>query len=186
VDRDDIYFGIGTALALLAFFGVDWKRIKKSLAQRGETMPKTPFPKRQILFLALIVASLVMSSIGWYVSYSNKPQTYEEFSGARKKLEEVRLQTFVNEVVELDGKHFIDCDFLHVTLIYRGHEPFVMDVSKFTGPLSIVVQDGPAAGPALLVDHIMAACKREPRCDFENMYALTVLRPDQMPKPQVH
>jgi hypothetical protein len=61
MDRGDWYFIVGTVLALLAFFGVDWKRVKNKA--RGTAMP---FPKRQILFLSLIFASLAMSAIGWY------------------------------------------------------------------------------------------------------------------------
>jgi hypothetical protein len=73
MDKSDWYFVIGTILGLSAFFGVDWKRVKKFMANRGKPMPEPASPARQILFLVLIVASLLLSSIGWYKSYHREP-----------------------------------------------------------------------------------------------------------------
>lgn len=67
MDKDDLYFLFGAIFAIFAFFGVDWKLLKAKLTDTA-----MPFPKRQLLFLALIFASLTMSAIGWYVS-SHRP-----------------------------------------------------------------------------------------------------------------
>jgi hypothetical protein len=59
MDKDDFYFLIGTVLALLTFFGIDWKLI------RGQVCME---PKRwkEFVLLGVILGSLCFSWIGWF------------------------------------------------------------------------------------------------------------------------
>ena len=58
--KDDIYFAIGTLLAVLALFGMDWKLVRGRLSVSGK-------PKRRERFLLVaVIGSLAISSIGWY------------------------------------------------------------------------------------------------------------------------
>src|ERR1700686_764789 len=81
MQKDDWYFLIPLILALLAFFGVDWKRIRKFIRERDKTM-HDGFPFRQVLFIVLIVASLSLSSFGWYES-TTRPMHVLSVGGMR-------------------------------------------------------------------------------------------------------
>ena len=59
MDKDDIYFIVGLALAVLAFFGIDWKWV------RGSFPPMT-LTWRNWLLVTALTGSLVLSAIGWH------------------------------------------------------------------------------------------------------------------------
>jgi hypothetical protein len=59
--KDDIYFIVGTVLAILALFGTDWNIVRGRLA-----VSMKPNRWREILVLLAVIGSLVFSGIGWY------------------------------------------------------------------------------------------------------------------------
>jgi hypothetical protein len=84
IDKDDIYFAVGTALGLLAFFGIDWK----VFSGRASDMPLNQ-PLKNRLMVAAIFGSLILSIVGW----SQKP---------KEKIVEKPVDRIVEKIVEKD------------------------------------------------------------------------------------
>jgi hypothetical protein len=73
--RNDLLFlfamvqGVGAAFAILAFFGLTWKRIREKISGKGqaEMFDNSAPPRRGLgLALALIIGSIMFSGLGWY------------------------------------------------------------------------------------------------------------------------
>ncbi len=140
MDRGDWYFIVGTVLALFAFFGVDWKLLKAKA--KGTAMP---FPKRQILFLILIFASLAMSLIGWYRSSSRPflaPSGIQIVSQKKITSDDPQLPFGWEVVIETDKERspvqlWIICD----GDIGKGHGKF-LNGKEFSFPTEAVMTTG--------------------------------------------
>jgi hypothetical protein len=59
MDKDDIYFAVGTALALLGFFGLDWRWVK------GRA-PRASLTWRSLILVGALVGSLILCAVGWH------------------------------------------------------------------------------------------------------------------------
>ena len=85
-----------------------------------------------LLWLAIIffVGTIISSSVGWYLVTHPKPIDYgwDEY-----KFEIIEDKTFRNEVVVLDGKRFINCNFYNITFEYNGNAPVQMIDVKIGG-----------------------------------------------------
>jgi hypothetical protein len=121
--KDDIYFVVDSLLAVAAFFGVDWKFVRGKLSK-----PTKPSRKREILLLAAVIGSLVMSAVGWYRSAHPNVDSWSLL-----RVETIYAKSFLNETVELDGKHFDRCHFENVKLLYHGLGPVSFNGSDFKG-----------------------------------------------------
>jgi hypothetical protein len=116
-DKDDLYFAIGTLLALVALgvalLTADWTLVRGRI--------RVPFLKTpMIIVLCLILASLGLSSIGWYISLHQSPNCIH-FKPTKGQT--VYGQHFLNQEVELDNRYFEECTFENVTFIYHGIGP---------------------------------------------------------------
>jgi hypothetical protein len=109
--KDDLYFLIGTVLALIALLGVDWKLVRGRIPMLSA---------RNWLFLALILGSLIFSSVGWYKSRHLNPL---KWTMTQADEQVVYGQHFRNEEVVLDGKKFDHCTFDNVTFVYHATAP---------------------------------------------------------------
>jgi hypothetical protein len=123
VGKDDLYFIVGFLLAAAAFFGVDWKLIRRKFSK-----PTTPSRKREVLLLTAVVGSLLMSGIGWYRAAHPDVDSWR-----LPKVETIYAKSFLNETVELDGKVFDHCHFENVKLLYHGLGPISFNQSDFKG-----------------------------------------------------
>jgi hypothetical protein len=123
VGKDDIYFIFGLLPAVAAFFGVDRKFVRGKLAT-----PARHSRKREILLLAAVIGSLVLSSVGWYRS------THPDVDSWRlPNVDTIYAKSFLNETVQLDGRHFDHCHFENVKLLYHGLGPVSFNASDFKG-----------------------------------------------------
>jgi hypothetical protein len=78
--KDDLYFIVSTILALLALVGMDWKLVKGRL-----TLPQ--LNRRSVLFLCLILASIGLSTFGWYKSHHQNTQEIASLTARNTELE---------------------------------------------------------------------------------------------------
>lgn len=116
MDRDDIYFAIATVLALLAFFGIDWRRLRGIV-----TAPQSNW--KTWALLVSVVGSLLLSAIGWYRQQQYQCVDPADLDASKldiKSLERIEKKHYSNESVEVDGKYFEDCTFENVTFIFHG------------------------------------------------------------------
>jgi hypothetical protein len=104
---------------------------------RWEHKPMTP-QIRTPNFLAVAVLFLATLVVGYDIYDRHHPSGGDAASwhvswDATTPLEIVygSQRAFVDETVQLDGKHFIDPAFENVTFVYEGTQPFVMDSPKF-------------------------------------------------------
>ncbi len=67
------------------------------------------------------------------------------------KLETISSRTFKNETVVLDGKFFAQPTFDHVTFVYNGTAPFMMDNATF-----VPAQPGQLASKITTRDHAIS------------------------------
>jgi len=75
-----------------------------------------------------LVASLVMSGVGWYRSQHPDVDSWHSST-----TQTVYAKSFLNETVELDGKVFDHCHFENVKLLYHGLGPVSFNQSDFKG-----------------------------------------------------
>jgi hypothetical protein len=136
MDKDDFYFAVGTLLAVLAFFGLDWKFVKGRF-----WMPH--LTRRETLFFFLLLASVILSGVGWYKS-SHRDLLHWRMQPADEEL--VYGKHFRNESVELDGKRFDHCTFENVTMIYHGLAPMDFVETSFKGNVFIKTDNQAAQG----------------------------------------
>jgi hypothetical protein len=123
VDKDDVYFAIGTVLALLGLLGVDWKLVWGRLSK-----PAKPSRRRELFLLVAVMGSLVMSITGWYRTEHPNVDTWKF-----PQQQTIYAKSFVNETVELDGKIFDHCHFENVKLLYHGLGPVSFIQADFKG-----------------------------------------------------
>jgi hypothetical protein len=121
--KDDIYFAIGTALAVLGLLGMNWKLVWGRLSK-----PVKPSRWRELLLLAAVMGSLAMSITGWYRTEHPKVDAWK-FSNQ----ETIYAKSYLNETVELDGKVFDHCRFENVKLLYHGLGPVSFIAANFEG-----------------------------------------------------
>src|SRR6267154_4480357 len=140
MDKGDIQFVISLVLDLLGFFGIEWERIKGWLA-KNPIEGAMQISRRQRFFEGLIVAGLLMSTWGWYFSYSNKTSP-KDWMEQRKSLEQVYNRNFgPDDVIELDGKNIHDCNLTGLTIFYRGNRPFYWNHNPMKGDIKIKYLD---------------------------------------------
>jgi hypothetical protein len=123
VDKDDVYFVIGTALAILGLLSMDWKLVWGRL-----TMPVKPRRWREVFLLVVVISSLGFSITGWY--HGEHPSVDTWYFPQQQT---VYAKSFLNETVELDGKVFDHCNFENVKLIYHGLGPVSLIQGNFKG-----------------------------------------------------
>jgi len=123
VDKDDVYFAIGTALTILAFFGIDWKLVSGKLSASVK-----PSRKREVLLLVAVVGSLAFSIVGWYQTEHPKVDVWKF-----PQQQMIYAKSYLNEAVELDGKTFDHCHFENVKLLYHGLGPVSLIQADFKG-----------------------------------------------------
>jgi hypothetical protein len=70
MDKGDIYFVIGTILAIVGLLGLDWKLV------RGR-IPKVQLTWRNGLLVCALVGSLIFSAIGWHKKLTVRVQIVE-------------------------------------------------------------------------------------------------------------
>jgi len=119
MDKSDYEFLVGLLLAVFAFFGLDWKRVKGQF-------PRPTMTRKDIFFSIVIAGSLILSSVGWYQSHQPHITKFRD----QKPKEVVYGRHFENEVVEMDGKLFDHCSFKNVTFYYHG-----LDLTGFNSPV---------------------------------------------------
>lgn len=85
-------------------------------------------------WLSLTAAAVIGGAIALWVNVLLQPsaETEPEGSGDRETLEEIRGRVFSNEVVQIDGKKFVRCDFRAVRLHYAGGD-YDFDHCNFYG-----------------------------------------------------
>jgi hypothetical protein len=125
MDKDDVYFAIGTAIALLALLGMDWKLVWGRIA-----MPTKPTRWREIFLLAAVIGSLAMSATGWYQAEHPKVDAWKF-----PQTQTIYAKSYINETVELDGKVFDHCHFENVKLLYHGLGPVSFVQADFKGQI---------------------------------------------------
>jgi hypothetical protein len=146
MDKDDIYFLVGTVLALLAFFGIDWKGIKQKVPM---LQPKW----RAGLLVFCILGSLAMSGMGWYKCLHSRPiSNYElDQQWGRYRYQEVWNRTYKDETVLLDGYQYRNVNFEHVTFVYNGTAPLSLKNCNFIGGTFRVRGGSPATKAAIML-----------------------------------
>ena len=91
---------------------------------------KRIFNSNKILVF-LILGGLCLSGYSTYNSIYPRPWV-TKFKDD-KNLEVIEDKKFANEVVPLDGKRYIRCDFTNVSLKWNGIKPFSITYSNFYG-----------------------------------------------------
>jgi hypothetical protein len=127
--KEDWYFVISTVLGLLALVTTDWKGVLGKVA-----MPTSQL--RQIVILALICGSLLMSGMGWYrlnrLNHMNRTTEISIHFNDQSQ-EVIYGHTYFNESVELDHKLFDHCVFENAKLVYHGLGPWGFKEATFKG-----------------------------------------------------
>jgi hypothetical protein len=117
MEKDDLYFAVGTALSLVALvitiLGTDWKAVRGKLK-----MPQVR--KRDWVIAGFLALSLCFSITGWYKETHRDLLKWTMQQGQE---EEIYQKTFRNEEVVLDGKRFDHCTFDNVTFVYHATKP---------------------------------------------------------------
>ena len=113
MDKDTVYFAIGTILAVLGLLGMDWKLVWGRL-----TMPARHSRIREISLLVAVIGSLGLSITGWYQAEHPSVDAWN-----LPHQETVYSKSYINETVQLDGKVFDHCNFENVKLLYHGLGP---------------------------------------------------------------
>ena len=94
------------------------------------------------MMLVLMLASLAISSFGWYrvnnYSYlTNDWMGIDERWKLYKKID-VWNKRFMNEVVDVDGRRYVDCTFENVTFLYNATAPWEFSgTTTITGTINI-------------------------------------------------
>lgn len=123
--------------AILALFGLDWEIVAGRLK-----FP--PLTRRNSLFVGLVVASLVVSSEGWYVaSAKNDPFHFNKDTPT----EVISDKIFADQVVPLDGKEYRYCKFYNVKFLYNGLTPAKLNHDTFSGSI-LLNTENPAVAVA--------------------------------------
>lgn len=123
MDKNDVYFAIGTLLAVLALLGVDWKLVWGRLS-----MSAKPSRRREVFLLVAVMGSLALLLTGWYQAEHPRVDTWKF-----PQQQTVYAKSYINETVELDGKVFDRCNFENVKLIYHGLGPASFIHANFKG-----------------------------------------------------
>ncbi len=151
-----------TAGIILTFFGV----LMSAYAVFAHHYPAT-LPRLKMWVFALV---LTWAALGYDIYDRHHPFPWDEPEKYLNDLQLVRLKTFTNESVELDGKHFEHCHFVNVTFIYRGSKPFLMEDSAtdFSDRIELKIAAGPQYDAAILAQAmITGACRaRNLNCDY--------------------
>ena len=117
--KDDWYFIIGTIIGIAGLLGVPWREIfgKAKAAMRN--------PKRELFMVLALLASLAMSSFGWYEARHSKPNqlilnisAYDPPYPAPLRV--ISDQTFEDQDVPLDGHIYENCTFKNICFMYDG------------------------------------------------------------------
>jgi hypothetical protein len=135
---------IQALVALLFWFGIDFKRFKKFAFPRMDG-------NRNKVILVLILGSLVWSSVALFVArdYRKTDWMGEDPRWKMYKKQSVVGRHFSRENVQLDGKHYIDCTFEETTLVYDAQAPYELTNSTFVGTTNF--KSGNARIGALIV-----------------------------------
>src|SRR5258708_2727402 len=104
MEKDDLYFLIGTVLAIAGLLGTDWSLLAGRLtATKGR--------RRSIFTVCMLVGSLTLSGFGWYKAHHLKPEsvsvTVSAYQPASGPLTVISGKTFENADIPLDG-HIYD------------------------------------------------------------------------------
>jgi len=106
-----------------------------------------------------IIAMAILVLINWAPYLYQKMTTTPTFwEPDQRKLEPIIMQSFSNQEIILDGKHFDECTFKNVTLVYEGKKPFVLSHNKFDlggNQMTVKIADGPQFASAGLIKGIM-------------------------------
>ena len=135
--KEDLYFAISTIIALIAVLGIDWRIFRKNVTMRPIRSPRF----RPALVLVLVIASLAMSSFGWYSVHHNSYFTndwmgIDERWKLYKKVD-VWNKHYLNEAVEVDGHRYINCTFENVTFVYNATAPWEFTGASIVGSIHI-------------------------------------------------
>ena|ERR1051326_728802 len=170
MDKDDIYFLVGTALALLAFFGVDYQLVRGRLAMASNSRLKA------IVTPILILASLAISSYGFY--FNRRSPSPDQWQYERThSLEDVSQKHFENEEIQMDGKAFHDDTFNNVTFLYDGLHPVTFSHNRVTGHMVLRIRQGAqATGADMMQGFFMACLHTTTQCDPNNFFTLDLSR----------
>jgi hypothetical protein len=112
-----------------------YPQIKAALAAKktGKQSHVIRIPK---MIAIPVVASLILSSLSIYAAWH--PVARFEYPPDFQHLEKIDCddppysgKKFVNETVELDGKEFLNCNFVNVRLLFRGNQTFAIQHNVF-------------------------------------------------------
>jgi hypothetical protein len=165
----NLVLALAALVAILDYFG-----IKPTQPLWGLSMPLSHNWKL-IMMIGLVFASLAMSGMSLYLNYSKKDLSEDAwFKMQRSELAEVRNETFVNQIIEIDGKNFHDNVLQNSTLIYRGTKPFRYEHNQILGSILVKVTSGPQQAGMVLVPFISddPTCVQDrTRCVFQGIMA---------------
>jgi hypothetical protein len=85
-----------------------------------------------LLGWASVVVGLCVLAMLAYDRFRPRSPVVGEWSEA---METVTGHNFVNEIVQIDGKRFVDCTFLNVTLDFQGQAAWFFERARFSGTM---------------------------------------------------
>lgn len=171
--------GVASLILILQVLGVDLRIFGRSPKVKS-TRPtdKQIIASKAILgwLLALTLLSIVCSGIGWYQHYHDF-----HFSPDGHDLEQVSGLRFENEIVDIDGKKFVNCHFVNVKLRFNGTAPFQFNHNQFEGILSFTSSNQAISATFLLLEGMGAM--RVPMYDKNGNPPSNIDRPPDNTKP---
>lgn len=117
--------GVAGFLYILEYFHI---RPPVKVVREGEDAVKR---WRLLVVAALLILNLIVSGLVWY------RQSQDTAFADEPPKEVVRSKTFVNEIVDLDGKGYEDCTFIDVTFRYNATAAFQFSHNRVNGPFVI-------------------------------------------------
>ena len=144
-------FAIGLIIFLVQIWPVpQWRARHKPSVEKAAPSLSGAKAISWLLVIGFLLASFSIFT-AWSTITIPTPSAWDE---EYNHLELVRLQTFSNQEVELDGKQFNSCHFINVTFVYRGLKPFVFDHNDINAggyQVRINIVKGPQSSGAELI-----------------------------------
>jgi hypothetical protein len=107
------------------------------------------------------VTSIIVGLLLGISSFWSRPISTSAWESETNHLESIVGSTFVNQEVEIDGKHFEDCKFSGVTLVFRGKHLFDISHCEIHAPLRFKMANGPVFSAARVLWELSAdICKQ--------------------------
>lgn len=148
IPQDRVIDAVILILALALIFGGSYllSRFRRTPEAASPNSPS--LQKKSRIFVVLCLASVVVLFVGGLVFYKAASVLFATRDS--KGLMEVRENHFTNERVGVDGKHFINCTFTNVKLVYNGGL-FAFEGNSFEGATWVRTENDAVGGTMVLL-----------------------------------